>query len=54
MTDGFWIFAAAFLLGVILTAVLMSTASESVTNGRIKAGFFDFKGKAYRIDEVKP
>jgi len=52
MVDQFWLFAAAFLLGVIVGAFLMVAAGNSLTNDRIKAGYFEQGGKAYRIQEV--
>lgn len=53
MFDGYLIFVCAFLIGTLFGFIVMSNASEKVIIGRIKAGYFDHEGKAYRVEEVK-
>jgi hypothetical protein len=54
MAGDFCMGALAFALGLVVAGLLTINASNDVMNGRIKAGYFDHEGKAYRVQEVTP
>lgn len=54
MAGDFFMVSLAFVLGMILAAFLTVNASNEVMNDRLKAGYFEHNGKAYRVQEVTP